>query len=149
MKKVVVLRGVPGSGKTTWVKANLPGALVVSADDHFVGGDGVYNFNPAEIGNAHASCFRRFIAALQDSGDKTVVVDNTATSLAEVAPYLLGAQAYGYEGEIITLRCDPTVAGARNIHGVPEGTVVKMAAALDAGTAALMPWWKHQVVEVG
>jgi predicted kinase len=146
-KKVIVLRGLPGSGKTTYVRANFPTAFVVSADDYFVGADGVYRFNPAGIGEAHGSCFRRFIAALQGSTE-LVVVDNTATSIAEIAPYFLGAQAYGYDAEIITLRCDPTIAASRNVHGVPASAVMKMAAALEAGTVGLMPWWKHQVVEV-
>jgi len=147
-KKVIILRGLPGCGKTTYVRANFPAALVVSADDYFVGTDGVYRFNPAGIGEAHGSCFRRFIAALQ-AGEELVVVDNTATMIAEIAPYFLGAQAYGYDAEIITLRCDPVVAAARNVHGVPEAVVMKMATALEAGSVGLMPWWKHQVVEVG
>lgn len=147
-RKIVVLRGIPGSGKTTFVRNTYPGATVVSADDYFVGEDGVYRFNPAEIGQAHGRCFRLFIESVQ-RGDLLVVVDNTATSIAEIAPYILGSQAYGYGAEIVTLRCDPAVAASRNVHGVPEAFVMKMAQALEAGTQALMPWWQHQIVEAG
>ena len=147
-KKVKIFRGLPGCGKTTYVRANFANAVVVSADDYFVGADGVYRFNPADIGTAHGACFRRFIAALQ-AGDELVVVDNTATTIAEVAPYVLGSQAYGYDAEIITLRCDPAVAASRNVHGVPAVAVMRMAEQLEAGSAGLMPWWSHQVIEVG
>jgi predicted kinase len=144
-KKLVVLRGIPGSGKSTIVRGEFPAAVVVSADDYFVGEDGVYRFNSADIGNAHGRCFRLFIEALQ-RGDSQVVVDNTATSIAEVAPYMLAAQAYGYNAEIITLRCDPEIAASRNVHGVPAATVHRMAEALEAGSLALMPWWQHRVI---
>ena len=145
---VCVLRGIPGAGKSRWVRQNMPGACVVSADDYFVGQDGVYRFNPGDIAHAHGRCFRLFIEALQ-RGDSQVVVDNTATSIAEIAPYILGSQAYGYDAEIITLRCDPAVAASRNVHGVPVSAVHKMAEALEAGNLALMPWWQHRVVELG
>jgi len=147
LSKIKVLRGLPGAGKSTFVKGNFPEATVLSADDYFVGEDDVYRFNPADIGLAHGRCFRLVIEALQ-RGDELVVVDNTATTIAEVAPYMLAAQAYGYDAEIITLRCDPAIAASRNIHGVPEPLVMKMAEALEAGSQALMPWWQHCVVEV-
>lgn len=146
--KVDILRGIPGAGKSRFVRGQYPGATVLSTDDYFVGADGVYWFNPADIGLAHGRCFRLFIEALQ-RGDSQVVVDNTATSIAEIAPYVLGSQAYGYDAEIITLRCDPAVAASRNVHGVPVAAIHKMAEALEAGTLALMPWWQHRVIELG
>lgn len=147
MKCVKILRGLPGSGKSTWQQANFPEAVVVSADQFFMVGD-EYRFNPALIGEAHGACFRGFIVALQ-AGSPLVVVDNTSMSVAEIAPYILGAQAYGYTAEIITLRCDPAIAAARNVHGVPVDVILKrMAPAMAASEAAFMPWWQHRVVEV-
>jgi predicted kinase len=34
-KNVYVMMGVPGSGKSTWIRNNVPGALVASADHYF------------------------------------------------------------------------------------------------------------------
>jgi hypothetical protein len=45
---------------------------------------------------------------------------------------------------VVTLECDPKVAAARNIHGVPEGEVLAMHKRLVE--AQLMPWWQHRVV---
>ena len=135
--RVIIMRGVSGSGKSTVagkVAAAATGGAVVSADEYFhlpkAGGrdrDGGqipnrgYDFNPAELGYAHAYSMRRFIAALQDRND--VVVDNTNTTAQEVAPYLLVAQSYRADVTIIHVRCDFDVACKRNVHDVPKGAI--------------------------
>ena len=62
MKTVILFRGLPGSGKTTI--ANLVCDAVFSADDFFTDKKGVYKFNFIDLDLAHASCLRRFKAAL-------------------------------------------------------------------------------------
>jgi ABC-type multidrug transport system ATPase subunit len=44
MNKLYVMRGLPGSGKTSWIKANINGASTASADHYFYTG-GEYRFN--------------------------------------------------------------------------------------------------------
>ncbi len=147
-KKLVILRGLPGSGKSRFIAANFPEAVVASAD-HFFMVEGEYRFNPALIGEAHGACCRTVIGAAQ-AGNPLIVVDNTALSVAEIAPYILLAQAYGYDAEIVTLRCDPVTAANRNTHGVPADIILhRMVPAMAAGEVGLMPWWKHRVIEVG
>ncbi len=124
-KRVVVLSGCSGSGKSTVAK-NLADKhyAVVSADDFFTL-SGKYNFNPSHLGLAHASCFRRFIIAMQDSVE-LIIVDNTSTTLDECSPYMLGAAAFGYESEIITVQVHPLdleKCAARNAHGVPLNVI--------------------------
>lgn len=143
MKQVVILRGVPGAGKSTLVAREFPGCTVVSADHHFMVG-GEYRFNPAELPAAHRACWLAFLAAMQ-SGAETIVVDNTSTSVAEVSPYVLPAEAHGYSVKIITLLCPPSVAAERNVHGVPPVAVGAMDARLRDSIAALPPWWDHEV----
>jgi len=148
IKRVIILRGLPGCGKSTLQKRDYPAAVVASADQFFLV-DGEYRFNPALLGEAHGACFRTFIGALQ-AGESLVVVDNTAISVAEIAPYVLGAQAYGYSAEIVTLRCDPAVAAARNTHGVPVDVILnRIAPAMAAAETQIPPWWQHRVVELG
>ena len=125
MTTVILMVGVSGSGKSTYARS-LAGAFVVSADDHFEV-DGQYRFNPAELGVAHGKCLRRFIEALSaKSPPALVVVDNTNTSIIELAPYVAVAQAYDCEIEIVRIVCPPEVAAARNTHGVPEAAVRAM-----------------------
>lgn len=142
--KVTLLRGVPGSGKSTYVQAHMPDALVVSADAYFVR-DGIYQFNPAKLPQAHAACLRVFVQALQGCVGQ-VVVDNTNTTVAEVAPYAALALAYGYELEVVNLQVNPAVAAARNVHGVPAASVEAMAQRLAVETPRLPPWWPQRTV---
>lgn len=148
MNKVVLLVGVSGSGKSTFAAREYPGAVTVSADHYFMV-DGEYRFEGAKLGEAHGACLRGFVGAVQ-GGAGCVVVDNTNTSLVELAPYVSVAKAYGYGVEVVRVRCDVSVAAARNTHGVGEGAVRAMGERIEAMMAAgLPPFWGVVVREVG
>ena len=128
--KVIILSGVSGSGKSTYAAKLLEQeyedleqeyedkCLKVSADDFFTDSlSGKYSFDPSRLGEAHASCFRNYIEALTD-GVNFILVDNTNTTEAEIAPYVLGANAFGYDVEIHTLVSDRLSAWKRNVHNV-------------------------------
>lgn len=142
--------------------------MIVSADDYFMR-DGTFHFDVNKIGEAHASCLRRFLdfvhpddetppglslrvailRGLPGSGKSTwarrherlfdVCVDNTNTSVAEIAPYAASALAFGHRVRILTIRSRPEFAAARNIHGVPPITVGMMYQRMV--TEVLPPWW--------
>lgn len=146
MKKVIILRGLPGSGKSTLGK-QLASEIqkagnsveIVSADKFFYElGGGEYKFDPSKIGNAHSSCFRKFIEALQ-SGVNLIVVDNTNTSGIEISPYKLAADAFDYEVEIRQVESDPEESFKRNLHGVPKPAIDAMHGALQQ---PVPPWWE-------
>jgi predicted kinase len=145
MSKVTILRGCPGSGKSTYTKRNLANALVCSADHHFMI-DGEYQFNRDELGEAHASCLRNFVEAIQ-AGIEDIVVDNTNISPTEIAPYAQLAIAYKYDLEIITLEVDATVASKRNVHGVPDKTVRNMSERMERMAKAFPPYWLHTTIK--
>ena len=137
-KRVVIMRGIPGSGKSTYIKNNLPGFTVVSADYYFIGDDGVYNFNPSKLSMAHKACMRKFLTAVQLS--ENVAVDNTATMPEEIAPYYAIAEAMDYDVEIVQIDVTPDVGAARNIHSVPLSSVQHMF--IRSMGVKLAPWWK-------
>ena len=125
-RRVVIMRGISGSGKSTYIKKHLPGAFVCSADDFFVGSDGTYNFVEEKLRDAHKTCFRKFLGALSDWRE-LIVVDNTNTQLFEFSGYIGLAQAYDYPVEVVQLDTPVEVASARNLHGVPATIVQAMA----------------------
>lgn len=122
--KVVILRGIPGAGKTTWARQNAQDAIICSAD-HFFEKDGVYQFNPKMLSQAHGACLKKFVEALQN-GDQLVVVDNTNIKIQHLTPYVSLAEAYNYKVEIRTLKVPMLVGAARNIHSVPQATIQRM-----------------------
>lgn len=164
--RVFIMRGVSGSGKSTLTKEignQLDGIEVVSADHYFQlpridvpdrsndflwrvppASDAPYDFDPAELGYAHAYSMRAFIAALEDGDD--VVVDNTNTSAVEIAPYLLVAQSYRAEIVIIHVKCDVATAIARAAHGAPSHVIEAMAARLEE---PLPPYWPREIAVWG
>ncbi len=75
---------------------------------------------------------------------KLYVIDNTSISAWEIAPYILAASAFGLDHEIVTIACNPDVAAARNIHGVPAQVVWDMHRRLL--TESLPPFWNHKVI---
>jgi predicted ABC-type ATPase len=149
---VIVLSGCSGSGKSTYAKKLLEDAngraTCVSADHYFERG-GYYDFKSDELPQAHGYCFRRFINALRDGNAgvlDTIIIDNTNQSAANISPYFLGAQAFGWTSELVTVLCDVEVAAARNKHGVPPEKVRQQAARI--AKRQVPKTWKQRTVEL-
>jgi len=121
-----IIRGLPGSGKSTL--AGKLGAPVVSADDYFVGEDGVYRFDPANIAEAHAQCQARTRSHLLS---QSVSVANTFTCRWEMQPYLDMATEAGATPVVIDLYdggLNDEALVERNVHNVPWQAIGAMRA---------------------
>jgi predicted kinase len=144
MAKVTVLRGVPGAGKSTYLRT-LPQAQVVSRDQFFIDGDGVFRFQASRAAEAKARCLRAYAAALVE-GHQHVVVDDTNLTLLELAPYCALALASGYDLEVLTLQIEPEIAMARCGRDLSADCMRRMVERLDQASAELPPYWPHRVV---
>ncbi len=145
MQHVVILRGAPGSGKSTYAKKKYPNYTIVSADDYMMEND-EYVFHPSKLQDAHNACKREFLHALELGED--IVVDNTNILATNVAFYAEAALAYGAKLDILTLDIrDCEIAANRNIHGVPPHKVQAMW--LDLGTQEFQfpRWWPHTKIK--
>lgn len=126
MKKVIITRGIPGSGKTTELERNYPAAFVCSAVNFHTDHLGNYNFYPNGIREAHTYCQNAFRAALQNNLP-LIAVDNTHIKTWEFANYIEQAEDYGYEVVVIRMKFDDIAAAfERNIHGVPLEVIARM-----------------------
>jgi predicted kinase len=128
MKTLYIMRGLPGSGKST--EAAKIGGVICSADDHFVV-NGVYAFDPKQLGEAHARCKAKAQGAMR-RGEAVVVVDNTNTQAWEARDYRQMARDLGYKVEVVEVgeRTPEAIElyAERNTHGVPKAAIERMAA---------------------
>lgn len=125
--KLFVMRGVPGAGKSTFLdQMRHPPVTVCSADHHFIQADGTYMFDATQLPVAHGDCFRKF-SNLLEAKTSPLAVDNTNRNWKAMGRYVEAGLAAGYDVEVVDLQTPYKVAAARNVHGVPEAAVLKMA----------------------
>lgn len=113
--QLVLVRGLPGSGKSTFAATlTASGYLHLEADQFFVV-DGVYRYDASRIRDAHRWCQEQARSALAQG--RRVVVANTFTRLDEMRPYLQLSAA------TIVIRAS---GEWRNVHDVPVDVFGRM-----------------------
>jgi predicted kinase len=131
MEKILyIVRGIPGSGKSTFAKM-LVGEdfLVCEADKYFIDKEtGEYNFDFTKIKEAHKFCQDTVESYMKDSlvNDqfyREIAVSNTFTQEWEIRPYFELAKNYGYKVFSIVVE---NRHGGTNQHEVPEEVLTKM-----------------------
>lgn len=127
---LVLMRGIPGSGKSTYAAKHYPGALVLSTDRFFVRPDGSYRFDRTRLGEAHEACLRQYQTALAN-GATPIVVDKCNLTWRAIEPYVEAARRAKYEIRVVTLLADPMACWRRNTHRVPQEKVLELARILN------------------
>lgn len=125
-KSLILLRGLPGSGKTTLAKVlSEEGKYPVhSIDDYFTDKKtGEYNFIFDENHIAYKQCEEDTKQSMLNQCEK-IFVDNTFTIEWEIEPYYKLASEFDYRIFIVTVE---NRHGSENIHGVSKEQLQKMA----------------------
>ena len=125
--ELILLRGLPGSGKTTLSKIILQlrstdEPEVLSADDFFEDKEGDYNFDATKLKEAHNYCQFRCSERMRQQKAK-IVVANTFTQEWEMDEYFKMAERYNYRVHTVIVE---NRHGNENIHGVPEDKLQQM-----------------------
>ena len=125
MNSLILLRGLPGSGKTSLAKdlsedGKYP---VFSVDDYFTDEKGQYKFEFEKNHLAYKQCEERTRSAMQNKVQK-IFLDNTFTLEWEMEPYFKLAAEYNYKVYVVTVE---NRHKGNNIHDIPEEHIRKMA----------------------
>ena len=130
MKTLLLIRGLPGSGKTTLARkleARITGSFEVCADDFFMEG-GKYKFDPARLEEVHRKCQKEVRVAMADH-DSFIIVHNTFSMRWEMQPYFNLAEKHDYRVQVVDLfNAGLSVAelAERNVHDVPHIAIKRM-----------------------
>lgn len=148
-KLVVIVRGPPGAGKSTFIKKHYPTAEVCS-NDHFwlkryIPGSALaagsilipvkgghfceYQYDGNRLAEAIAQCTERFIEFVKRDSP-LIVLDNTFIKFWEYVNYQNIARSHGYTVRVIEI-IPITVRGLKHligrcVHGVPREKIVSM-----------------------
>lgn len=128
--KLVIIRGLPGAGKSTLAKKiceqhNFEPHFYEEADKYMVDKNGEYEFNPSRLSYCHSSCLTKTMDKISYYG--FAVVANTFTTRKEILPYLADFEKIwpfvDFEREVVIV---DVKSQFKSIHGVPEEKMQQM-----------------------
>lgn len=130
MKKLILMVGIPGSGKSTQARfiQEEEGGVILSTDDLFQSGEH-YLWSAHLISMAHMLNQGKCREAMSRS-ISPIIIDNTNVRKNDRAHYITLAEEFGYTVELV----EPDTIWKNNVyecfdkckHNVPLGTIAKM-----------------------
>ena len=127
-KKLIILRGLPGSGKSNMAK-KLVGKGVIHSTDNYLTKNGKYEFDHDNIARYHYLNLMDSIRSMR-KGISPIVIDNTNIMALHCINYVEQGKIYGYEIEIVETDVpwafDIEELVKRNSHDVPRETIIDM-----------------------
>ncbi|NXG86747.1 N4BP2 protein, partial [Stercorarius parasiticus] len=128
---LVLLRGVPGSGKSYLARTLLednPGGIILGTDDYFYK-HGQYHYDPDCLGEAHDWNRKRAKEAFE-MRISPIIIDNTNIQAWEMKPYVTLAQQFKYKVMFrepdTWWKFKPKELERRNVHGVSKEKIKRM-----------------------
>lgn len=138
----IVLRGLPGSGKSTYARqliqkylmdpekiSRMNGAVVFSTNDLFYDPDGYYQFDGAALSDYHQRTLNRVTDALK-AEISLVILDNLNIKHRHYRHYVRIARAFHYNVQVLDIGSITDTAEiekykTRQLHNVPHNTYQK------------------------
>lgn len=124
MKFMILVRGLPGAGKSTFAKelAAETGGEEFETDDFFMR-NGKYEFDANRLGRAHKWNESR-VRQYAKKADACAIVANTFTTKKEMQPYVITAMAEDMKLFVVAVK---PWHGKKSVHDVPAQSIERMA----------------------
>lgn len=140
-QELIIMRGIPGSGKSTKAKSLVGKGKIHSTDDVIEAGGDYNEFfakmiaskDFAPLSRVHSTNLKNAIASMK-SGVSPVIIDNTNIKQNESKAYIVAALEMGYADnnikfvDIGTAGLEAAELAKRNTHGVPLDKIEMMIA---------------------
>ena len=106
---VIILRGVPGSGKSFLTHHCIeyldnPSQVAICSADDFFTDDSEYAFSTNQLHKAHLHCFDQFLNAILEH-KQVIIVDNTNSQLWEYQSYIYLSNVLAIPYSILEVPC--------------------------------------------
>ena len=137
-QELIVLRGIPGSGKSTEAKKLVGKGAIHSTDDVIEAGGDYREFfakmiasgDFSDLSRAHSTNKKNAIASIT-AGVSPVIIDNTCLRVREMSDYIKAALELGFSDDNIQIVDVDSGLSAeelaeRNTHGVPLDKIKQM-----------------------
>jgi len=121
-KTLIIVRGIPGSGKSTFSTRVAKSPDDVFSADMFFEKDGVYNFDINKIHLAHRWCRENVANAMKDERE-LIFVANTFVRKGTMNEYFDLAKTYNYDVFCIIIE---NRHGNSNVHGCGNDIIEDM-----------------------
>ena|SRR3972149_2652498 len=127
-KQLIIIRGLPGSGKSKLAKSLVENGIIHSTDNYFVK-DNIYKFDISKLSEYHEENLYDAIESMIKR-ISPIIIDNTNIISEHALPYVEAAEEFGYE-VIVTetqtsWRFDIEELSKRNVHNCPKESIEMM-----------------------
>ena len=119
-KTLYIIRGLPGSGKTTLARKMAPHTNVAS-DDFMIDEEGNYCFDMARLAETHKKCEQQVFMWMEQD-QPVIAVHNVFSLMKFMEPYI--ELAYRYDYTIVILECQ---SNFNSEHAVSDQVLRRMA----------------------
>ncbi len=121
--QVTIIRGLPGSGKSTYAKETFPGSLLLEGDQAFTDAYGRYDFQPRRCNPV--KYVRHMLSNALMCGEPHVVITGTSPDGKAIDAYSEVANRRGYKVNLIWIDFDNGNTSLNN-HAVPADVIENM-----------------------